>query len=214
MNDKTKATIIPIIIFIITVVVGSFIVVYSFNIDSTKDKSNVYMEQVENNEQVMGVQTEAVEDIAINDAMKFSIESPKQKDTFVNNVPICESFKNITEKDKEESDKYLKDKSFSFEVIGYEIDTQDSLSFVKYSIIDSKTNSSVKDYECSIKENNKFDDGTVCDTTAIGDTSSVLKYKNILSNFKFPDTGDYFVKASVVSSDGGFTRCAVSKVDE
>lgn len=204
MNKKLNAIFIPIIIFMVTVIVGSFIVFYSLNLDVSQGSKET--SETETKELVMGVQTEDAMEISIGDKINSS-----------NAVPVCESFKNITEMSSEDSGKYLKEMFFSFEVLGYEPDIQDSIESVKYSIIDSKTNSSIMDYECKVEESEKvFEDGSNCVATLITDKTeaAVSKYRSVLSDFKFPVAGDYFVKAIVVSTDGTFTKCAVSKDNE
>lgn len=212
MNNKTKSILIPILVFVITVIVGTLIVFYSLNLDNKT-------------EEVMGVNTEAV-DIdsnpdtdSANDALKLSISDKDESLGVANQLPVCVSFKNITEKSDENNEKYLNDTSFSFEVVGYEPDAADSISSIKYSIIDSDTNSSVAEYKCSIDEDGKtFDDGSICSMGIVEDESSessVVMYKSTLSEFKFPDVGDFFIKASIISSDGTFVKCVVSKdIDE
>lgn len=210
MNDKTKVIIIPVLIFIFTVMAGSLVVFYSFEFD--RKRSNELQKIA--SEEVMGVQT---------DAMTFfpNTNELSEKIDIENNVPVCESFKNITEitedMQSELADKYLKEVAFSFEVIGYDLDAQDIIEGVKYSIVDSKTNSSVIDYECGIKGNVVvFDDGSTCETTEITDETGLAatKYKSVLSNLRFPDIGDFFVRATILSSDGTLTKCVVSSENE
>ncbi|PIR42597.1 hypothetical protein CO058_02965 [candidate division WWE3 bacterium CG_4_9_14_0_2_um_filter_35_11] len=218
MDKKLRSIVVPIVIFIVTVIVGSSIVFYSFNLDASLDSKEL----------VMGVQTEAsveekitteeapVPEVApeikpeANDAMEVSVETIIDSS---NLVPVCESFKNITSLTGSTDES-----NFSFEVNSYDPDSADSIQSVKYSFLNKETNTSVKDYECVIGEDTKeFEDGSKCANSIVDQEKgedAIAKYKSVLSNFKFPGNGDYFVKALVVSTDGTFAKCAVSKANE
>lgn len=182
MNAKLMSIIVPVLIFLVTVVVGSYIVFYSLNLDSKKNEVSV-----------MGVSTETKEVI----------------DTS-NVTPICESFTNVSKGNVDES-------GFSFEVVAYETDLIDSIEKVKFSILNSETNVSVKDYICNISdEGNEFEDGSKCLSSIVSEESegAFVKVKSVLSNVLFPSSGDYFIKAVVESSDGTFSKCVVTKNNE
>ncbi len=186
---------IPVLIFIVTVVVGSFIVLYSLNLDS---KKGVEVKETPKEPLVMGVSTETK-----------AKEAKEVVDTS-NVTPVCESFTNISDGEKDSKD----DAKFSFEVVAYETDLIDSIEKVKFSILNSETNESVKDYVCNLSdEESEFEDGSKCiNSINKNDTSS--KVNSILSNVEFPGSGDYFIKAVVESSDGTFSKCAVTKNNE
>lgn len=193
MNAKMTSIMIPVLIFIVTVVVGSFIVLYSLNLDSKKSQE---VKETPKEAFVMGVSTEAKEKKEVVDTS--------------NVTPVCESFTNISEDKKDSKD----EAKFSFEVVAYETDLIDSIEKVKFSILNSVTNESIKDYVCTLAdEESEFEDGSKC-INSISKEGSPSKVNSILSNVEFPESGDYFIKAVVESSDGTFSKCAVTKNNE
>lgn len=187
MNAKLMSIMIPVLIFSATVIVGSFIVFYSLNLDSKKEESSV-----------MGVSIEANE----------TKETKEVIDTS-NATPVCESFTKISGGEKSESKT-----GFSFEVVAYETDLIDSIEKIKFSILNSVTNKSVKDYVCNLTdEESEFEDGSKC-VNSINKKDTPSKVNSILSDVEFPESGDYFIKAIVESSDGTFSKCEVTKNNE
>lgn len=182
--------IIPVLIFIVTVVVGSFIVFYSLNLDS---KKSAEVKETPKEPLVMGVRTEEKEKSEVIDTSNLT--------------PVCESFTNISEGEKSEG-------KFSFEVVAYESDLIDSIDRVKFSILNSVTNESVKDYDCNLADEEiEFEDGSKCENS-INKKNTPSKVNSILSNVEFPESGDYFIKAFVESSDGTFSKCEVTNNNE
>jgi len=187
MNAKLMSITVPVLIFLATVIVGSYIVFYSLNLDSKKFEE---VKETPKEALVMGVNTEAKEVIDTSNA-----------------TPVCESFTKFSNGEEDESE-------FSFEVIAYETDSIDSIEKVKFSILNATTNESVKEYMCNMADQKKVaEDGSKC-LNSINKKDSTEKVKSVLSGVVFPSSGDYFIKAVVESSDGTFSKCVVTKNNE
>ena len=125
-----------------------------------------------------------------------------------NSKPVCESFKSIASADIGEDGVYPVGTTFGFEVVAFDIDQDDTINKVAFSIIDANSNENIAEVLC--------EPSTLCEQS-ISEVDSDIGVPFVTSKietYSFPDGGNYIVAATVGSSDGTSVKCAVLNENE